>query len=252
MTKNFMDPYNVLTSLPHITDISEEKTNTFLFMSNDLTHEPMLLQEPDYVPAQNVDNREYDAAHADRFVVNGKKLKVENAIQMSHYQTNMAAMIQLGNWFDYLRKNGVYDNTKIILVADHGRALYHHDELVMDDGSSSLKNVELYYPLLMVKDFDKEGFTTSHEFMTNADVPTLAMKDLIDDPKNPFTGKQINNSEKTAHDQFIIRSWDWDVNGNNGKTFRPAQWASVRDNLWDKDNWTFYDDQIVLKEHAAP
>jgi len=158
----------------------------------------------------------------------------------------------LGKWFDYLRENGVYDNTKIILVADHGRHMGQLEELIMGTDGDETKDVEFYYPLLMVKDFGSQAFTTSHEFMTNADVPTLATRDLIENPVNPFTGKPINNAEKTAHDQFIIRSWDWDVNGNNGKTFRPAQWASVRDNLWDKDNWTFYDDQIVLKEHAAP
>ena len=46
-----------------------------------------------------------------------------NANQLAHYQINMAAMLQLANWFDYMRENGVYDNTRIILVADHGRGL---------------------------------------------------------------------------------------------------------------------------------
>lgn len=49
----------------------------------------------------------------------------------------------------------------------------------------------------MVKDFNRKGFSTSDTFMTNADVPALAMEDLIRDPKNPFTGKAINSDEKT-------------------------------------------------------
>lgn len=184
--------------------------------------------------------------------MDGKTLKVDNVTQMSHYHINMASLIQLGNWFDYLRENGVYDNTKIILVADHGRNVEQFEELVMSDTGDWTKDVELYYPLLMVKDFNSEGFNTSYEFMTNADVPTLATKDLIDNPVNPFTGKVINNKEKTAHDQFIIRSREWDISGNDGKTYRPAQWASVSDDLWVRDNWTFYEDEVVLKEHAAP
>lgn len=248
----FMEPYNVLCSLSYMTHVTDEDTNTFLFMSNDATHEPMLLQVPEYAPATTVDNREYDAAHTDRFTVNGKTLNMVDARQMSHYQSNMAVMIQLGKWFDYLRENDVYDNTRIILVADHGMQLAHLDELVMNGGSSSLMDVERYYPLLMVKDFDSEGFVTSNEFMTNADVPTLAFSGLIDNPRNPFTGKAINSSEKTAHDQFIIMSWDWDVNVNNGNTFLPALWASVHDNLWDESNWTFYPGKTVLTEHAAP
>ena len=147
MYSSFMESYNVLASMSQMTKITDDGTNTFLLMTNDLTHEPMLLQEPDYVPAQNVDNTEYDAANADRFILNGKKLKVENTLQMSHYQTNMAALIQLGKWFDYLRENGVYDNTKIILVADHGRDVLQLDELIMGDGTDKLKDVEFYYLL---------------------------------------------------------------------------------------------------------
>ena len=88
--------------------------------------------------------------------------------------------------------------------------------------------------------------------MTNADVPTLVMKDLIDNPINPFTGKEINNSEKTAHDQYVIRSFNWDVEKNSGNTYLPAKWASVKDDMRKKENWKFYDQNIVLDQHKAP
>ena len=252
LSANFMEPYNVLVNLPYMTDITQTENNTFLFMANDATHEPMMLQMPEYEPAATVDNREYDAAHTDRFTLDGKTMNMVDARQMSHYQSNMAVMIQLGKWFDYLRENDVYDNTRIILVADHGQHLAHFDELVMNGGTSSLTNVEMYYPLLMVKDFDSDEFVTSYDFMTNADVPTLATMGLIENPINPFTGKAINSNEKTAHDQFILMSWDWDVLENNGNTFMPALWASVRDNLWEEANWTFYSGKTVLTKHAAP
>ena len=128
----------------------------------------------------------------------------------------------------------------------------HFEELTMDDYSNTMKNVERYYPLFMVKDFNATEFTTSDEFMTNADVPTLATKDIIKNPTNPFTGKPINSDEKTAHDQFIITSLEWDILENNGNTFMASSWASVKDNLWEKDNWKFYDTPTVLKEHSAP
>ena len=68
---------------------------------------------------------------------------------MIHYQTNMAAMLQLGKWFDYMRENGVYDNTRIILVSDHGKDLNQDNSFKLADGTDKA----LYYPLLMVKDF---------------------------------------------------------------------------------------------------
>jgi hypothetical protein len=243
----FIDAFQVLENLPVMSYITETGPDTFLFLSNNTTHEPMLLQTPDYIPAANVDNTEYDALHADRFTVDGKTMKVDNANQMIHYHANMAAMLQLGNWFDYLRENGVYDNTRIILVSDHGRALYHFDELDVPGD-----DIECYYPLLMVKDFGSKGFTTSKEFMTNADVPTLAMDQLIENPANPFTGKTINMDEKFAHEQMVICSSAWEVEINNGNTFLPSTWASVEDEVWNKNNWTFSDVETVLAEHKLP
>ncbi len=252
MSSGFMESYSVLENLPAMTNISDVTTNTYFFMDNETTHNPMLLREPDYTPALMVDNAAYDAEHADRFTVNGRQMHVKTADQMIHYHANMAAMIQLGNWFDYLRENGVYDNTKIILVSDHGWKMGASEDLMMPNDAGEAVDVGLFYPLLMVKDFNAEGFTTSGEFMTNADVPTLAMKDLIENPVNPFTGKSINSDEKFAHDQFIIRSKEWVTDKNNGTTFLPSAWASVKENLWDAGNWTFYEEEIVLDENAAP
>ncbi|MCM1287799.1 MAG: YidC/Oxa1 family membrane protein insertase [Clostridium sp.] len=247
----FMNPYNVLDNMPFMTAVTEENVNTFLYMTNNTTHEPMLLQEPEYVPAEVVDNTKYDAENTARFTVDGRTMKMENYMQMSHYQSNMAALLKLGEWFDFLREQNLYDNTKIIIVSDHGRHLGHFDELAMG-GEDNLKNVEMYYPLLLVKEFNSTEFAVSEEFMTTADVPTLAVKDLIDNPINPFTGKAITNTEKTAHEQYIIMSDEYDVAVNNGNAFLPARWARVRENMWNRENWEFYDEEIVLDKYAFP
>ena len=168
--------------------------------------------------------------------------------QMTHYHANMAALLQVGNWMDYLRENGVCDNTRIIIVADHGNDMGQLEDLFSKEG----KTMEGYFPLLMVKDFGATEFTTSSVFMTNADVPTLAVEGLVESPTNPFTGKPINNDAKTAHEQFIIMSSQIDLKKNNGTTFLPDRWVSVKDNIWDPDNWTFYEGELVLSEHKAP
>ena len=250
----FMNSYSTLTNLSYMTKVTGDDVDTFLFLANDLTHAPTILQAPDYVPVAHVDNAAYDAEHADRFNLGNREMNI-GPLQLYHYHVNMAAMLQLGKWMDYLKANGVYDNTRIILVSDHGFSVDQIKELVFDEQGeldNKLKDVEFYYPLLMVKDFHAEGFHTSDEFMTNADVPTLAMAELIQNPINPFTGKEINNAEKYAHEQFIILSPLWRIQQNNGNTFLPAQWASIKDNLWDINNWAFYDEPIVLDEHAMP
>ena len=76
------------------------------------------------------------------------------------------------------------------------------------------------------------------------------MEGLIEDPTNPFTGNPINMDEKTAHDQIITLSSEWDVNINNGNTFLPSQWASVSENIWDKEKWSFLEEEVVLSQHS--
>lgn len=252
VNSNSMKSYNALTNLSNMTRISDEGKNTFLFLSNNITHEPMLYQTPDYTPALSVDNTAYNDETFDKLVVNGEKMLMENNLQVTHYHANMVAFIQLGKWFDYLRENDVYDNTRIILVADHGGATKQLESLLITNDTGNTEDLARYFPLLMIKDFNSKGFLTYDGFMTNADVPVLAMNGLIDNPVNPFTGKVINSDEKTAHKQYLIRSDEWNVNTNNGYTFLPSKWIGVKDDIRDKNNWEYYSETTVLKEHAAP
>lgn len=242
----FMNPYSVLKNLPNITAITDKTKGTLFLCCNDVTHNPMLLSEPDYLPAEQVDNREYDEAHKDRFTLDGRTLSMEDATQYSHYQANMAAMLLMADWFDYLRQEGVYDNTRIILVSDHGRNLGHYEEFLFNGETDSVGDLETFFAFLLVKDFDSHGFTVSDEFMTNADVPTLATSQVIDNPINPFTGNPINNLQKQEEYQYIIGSSEWDTGSNNGTTFLPARWYTVHDNIWDPNNWQMVAENAIL------
>lgn len=240
---SFKDAYSVLDNLSNMTKIKDDNTNNFLMMTNDATHEPAMLQEPDYLLTAHVDNTAYEAEHANRFTVNGKTLKMETPVHFIHYQSNMASLLKIGEWMNYLKKNHVYDNTRIIIVADHGRPTHQLDDMVIKNGND-LYDTEFYYPLLLVKDFNSNKFSTSNELMTNGDVPTLATKDLISNPKNPFTGKEINNKAKHDQEQYILGSLDWDVAKNNGNVYFPGTWFKVHDDVRNKNNWT------VVKENA--
>ncbi len=250
LDSDFMNAYTVLENLSGMTRITDDATDTLLVMNNNTTHEPMLLQAPEYVPSESVDNSNYYWGNPGLYTLNGVKLEMEPGFQLIHYQANMASLLRLGEWFDYLRENDVYDNTRIIIVSDHGRDLGQIESLIYDEEMGALGDLELYYPLLMVKDFGSDEFTTSDEFMTQADVATLAVEGIIENPVNPFTGKVINNDEKYAHAQYIIASMEWETNVNNGNQFLPAQWFAVSDNIWDLDNWRFIDEVTTIPEEC--
>ncbi len=250
VSQTFMEPYLVLENLKEMTRI-EETGNHALFFYNDAPHEPMMLKEPEYVPAVNVDNREYDETHSARFTADGKRLIVKSESQMIHYQTDMAALLRVGEWLAYLKEAGVYDNTRIIIVSDHGFRLGQMEELLYTEKGVDV-DLGTYYPLLMVKDFGSHGFTVSDEFMTNADTAFLSVKDVIGDPVNPFTGRLITNTEKTAHPQCISLSTDWSVVSNSGRTLNASQWLLVTDSLRNRAGQEIIEKRTVLKEHQAP
>ena len=76
MRSSFVESYNALASMPNMTQIKDENKNTFLLFTTDLTHEPMLLQAPDYTLSEVVDNRKYDSENTSRFNLNGDVLKM--------------------------------------------------------------------------------------------------------------------------------------------------------------------------------
>ena len=158
-------------------------------LANEMTHDAIELQKPDYIPKNNVDNSAYYEEHGVVRTENGKELipaDMEEIVRI-HYDSDMAAMIQLGRWFDMLRTQGIYDNTRIIVVSDHGCYLgLFGTDLKKKYGSLSAAGYKTdewtdtmcYNPLLLVKDFGASGFHTDYRFMTNAETPSLACQSV--------------------------------------------------------------------------
>ena len=196
----FEDTYSVLKSLEKITDISDESENAFLILDNETPHRPFPLQLPDYTEAEHIDNAPYLEDWKKQFKdEDGNDLvNMDNETQYNHYFANVVTIRALGEWFAYLQKEGIYDNTRIIIVSDHGYPLWQFGKLAFKNISEEPFDVQGVNPLLMVKDFGASGFTVDDTFMTNADVPTIALEGIINDPVNPFTGKKINSDSKNG------------------------------------------------------
>ncbi len=234
-SRGFMNWYSELEKLPELTETKEKDKGSFLMITNGLTHEPALLQEPDYVPMMEVKNDEFYMNPEDRFTVDGTYLRMENSYQIMHYQSNMCALIEVAKWLECLKSEGVYDNTRIIICSDHGRMTGQLD-LFSEEGES----MEYFLPLFMVKDFDAKGFEISEEFMTNADVPSLAFEGLIDNPVNPFTGNRMDGHEKAEGDPTIFMSQEFSVVVNNKTKFLPGNWYRLHNgNPYKIENWEY-------------
>lgn len=236
--QSFLWNYYAMKSLSDMTKINTGDSNNYVFFATDLTHDTQLLSEPSYIPADIVDNSEYDKAHMDRFVLDGKTMKMNDILDYTHYQCNAAAYLSIGNWLEHLKTNNCYDNTRIIIISDHGYNLGNFQELLPDIKGISFDG-EAFAPVLLVKDFGSHGkLKTSEVFMTNADMPFLATKGIIKEPVNPYSGKPISDSGK-KDGVTIFNSGRWDIRKENGIKFSPGHWFFIKDNIWNKQNWKY-------------
>ncbi len=216
-----VENYAELYYLPQLTGFSKGK-NSFIVINNDLPHEPNLLYGDDFT---------LDASLGVPDDIHGF---LDNSHALKHYHVNATSLIMLGKYMDFLKENGVYNNTRIIIVSDHGRD-------VVNPTFSKFENTYImpYNPLLIIKDFNsKDEFKTSQEFMTNADVPYIAVKGLIKDAVNPFTGKKIITEKKNG--VYIKAGHVWQPSCYEGKTnpFNDNDNLHfVKDNIFDKANW---------------
>jgi hypothetical protein len=211
----FLNGYAALDYLDELTGFEPKKEKTAVFIVNKTTHDPWFVQAPLYKPQLVVTNYGKSPFSKDVW-----------------YHVNAAAIERLSRYFDFLRSNEVYDNTRIILVSDHGQ----WDIPIPKYGLPF--NVDQFNPLLLVKDFNARGeMKTDMTFMTNADVPALAMKDLIENPVNPFTGNAITTTTKNEKPQLILINKVQDKNENEIE-LNAENTYYVHDNIFDEKNWT--------------
>ncbi|MCK9169259.1 MAG: YidC/Oxa1 family membrane protein insertase [Treponema sp.] len=222
--------YAVLDLLPRLTDFTGSGTGTYTCIVNELTHEPSFFQAPDYVPAQNItDYGSSKYAH------------------QPYYHSNIAAFKLIAKWIQLLKKNGVYDNTRIIFVADHGSddkedCMEKDDALDAQITGGQYHGRGHYHPLLFFKDFNSEGpVKTDNSFMTNVDVSSLLLKGLIAHPVNPFTEKEIPlDTTPFKKNGVTITSSDQHQPAYNGTytfSIKESEWWTVKDNIFKAENW---------------
>jgi YidC/Oxa1 family membrane protein insertase len=205
-----LNGYAVLDYLPRLTGFSPEKENTLTIMVNNTTHEPFFYEAPDF-----------------RLTLNPTDYGTGKYAKEKEYHGNVAAILRIADWLSFLKKENVYDNTRIIITADHGIQRTYVNTI--DIGGVRF-NLDGYNPLLLIKNFNEnfnensgrhKDLTISDELMTNADVPYFAMAGVIAGPVNPFTGKEIT-IERKKKPLYIFESGILAVHDS---IFNPKNWS---------------------------
>ena len=206
-----------------------ENGNYYNVIHNDITHEPFYFTSDflPYMELKGVDKKDLDI------------YKDDNSVR--HFYANIASINCITNFITYLKENYIYDNTKIIIVSDHGRGV---NTKIFD---KDMGFANWYNALLMYKDFNSKGeIKIETNFMTIADTPYLATKHLYK-AKNPFTGNIITNDYKTNGANIIyLNSWKIDEQFSNRYNFN--QYYYVKDNIFDINNWKKFQINWKTKE----
>ncbi|MGN0325511.1 MAG: membrane protein insertase YidC [Lachnospiraceae bacterium] len=226
----FIRDYAYAYYMPQLTDAENDK-DTYTFIEWELTHEYQMLLEPDYRSGMPTEEHPYAGIGSypeDSSIV-------DSELNTQSYHVNACTIIMIARYLDALKEMGVYDNTRIIIVSDHGSVI----PTAPFWGFQNSQMVSNFNPMLLVKDFNSTGeVQTDTTLRTNADTPYLATEGLGVPQVNPFTG----NPFTLAEDYSAFDVYDGQVSDNtfdtNVSEFTFYHHFTVRDNIFDETNWT--------------
>lgn len=218
----FADWYSALYFLPKITRIDSEKP-TLTIITNESCHS-----------SEDISMYSFDTQ---KDVTNLKGLSL-NANWS--YPIDIVTLNTVGNFIEYLKEENIFDNTKIIIASDHGIGLNIfnniYDKATIDGYLKDHLNC-----ILLVKDFNSRGgIKTDMTFMTNADVPNIALKDIVENPVNPFTKNEIYDGYKKKNGIFVTTAnlfMPYHSRSKYAFTVSPDSWYNVKDNIFIDKNW---------------
>jgi hypothetical protein len=227
-TDEFLASWSTMDALPDITAVNPGGGNNFAFIYSMITHRERFLQAPNYEFTQEVTDYGHGPyAHE------------------ANYHALAGSFILLSKWFNFMKERGVYDNTRIILVSDHGFFPNDRPDLHKFPDLIKLPNGDYlltYACLLMEKDFGASGpLKTSELFSTNADVPYLATEGLIAGPIDPFTGKALRHTDESA----LITTSNAAMPEGGASSFdvKRGEWLQVEGDIRRPENWKLIDGQ---------
>ena len=224
----FMNAYSALENITQEVEFVENK-NCINIIVNNVPHEPPRKETVKMI------GKDFLIPIAENYCL--------NETTEHHFYANYLAHESCAQFFRFLKEHDCWNNSRIILVGDHGGAGIHTKGMkFIDDFSASASyfSPEALIPLIMMKDFDSEGaLKKDYTFMTLADVPSLATKDLPPElQKNPFTGKNFLDTQNKAVVQAVSLG-NWHANHQLKSTqFEVERWVYVKENVYDPACWS--------------
>lgn len=202
--------YGYLALMPELSN-ADVHGNTFKYIHSTLPHQPYGIDKEGNVVIAG----QYPDADKSGYIYGE-----------SAYYSAKKFMALIADWVTWLRENGVYDNTYIILLSDHGNSVSDNNPLVSGKEHNRLN------ALLLVKPFGNSGdLTTDDTLMTSGDAD-IFFDDAISDGEKELSLPQRNVLR-------AVRSKSTDLSNKFLNTSEKIDFDvyEVHDNIFDPQNW---------------
>ena len=200
--KTSLQHYAELDSLSEYSRLVSSNKNQFKFIQNETTHFPWSLDE-NCRPIASRGTAEHD----------------HRGINVPHLQTEYCAIKSVSNWLRWMKKNGIYDNTMVLVVSDHG---YSDSEQIFNTWEKTPPNVVLH-SLLLFKPFKSHGaLKFSNDLTMNFDVQNMLLKNLGENKPSPWKETQrirkyttVSSWQRTRHmPNYLISTDNYTIKGS--------------------------------------
>lgn len=159
------------------------------------------------------------------------KWKNSSGIYEEHLQAEVCALKSLSKWISWMKTQGIYDNTLLIIVSDHGK----EDSSQLTEIWPNRNHPLGVYGLLLIKEFNSRGQikTDTTSLMANWDIPSIIKFQLGDSTiekkwLNPQRERCVVDGdwrrERMNKDSYIF-SAIWCIKGS---MFHYSNWRQIK------------------------
>ena len=209
--------YLTLSKLPILSN-TDAQTPTLTVIANNVTRATLLLDDD----CQPLHSEISSSETLERF---------GDVETVKIYQTFICAMKQIGAYLEWFRAAGIWDNTMVVLVSDHG----------WKSNNPALENTKDRYDqaqwqcLLMIKPFGAVGDPVeSKEFISNANVPGIVC-DVIGGCYDKHTANTVTKVPLTR--PVLLHSTPWQPSGQMKDRFIIDELRQVERDITYAKNW---------------
>jgi hypothetical protein len=184
----------LMKSLPDISEATNSNRGNYNFFSSLLTHDVYAARDNGQVQTivqggkktKNKDHTTNDILMNDSSIPKKDIVRFGNGKTAVHFYSAKESMVQIAKWIKWMKNNGVYNNTKIIVVSDHGYDI--NNPMFKQNKSKEGVVYSRYNPILLVKEFDATGeLKINNKFITNADVVAMSLETIDKNAKTKYT-----------------------------------------------------------------